>query len=127
MSNVVAHITAAFVTVPLLAFFVVYFIARKWTRKKKKSFYVAINVSTFFFIVAVHFFIVAIWGKSYFPVMLISLLLLHLVFVIGYWKKKGDIHIPTIFRLFWRFSFLLFFFLYVGLLSYGIFVRVTNL
>lgn len=126
MSNVIAHITAAFVTMPLLSFFVIYMVARKWTRKKKKSFYVAINISTVFFIVAVHFLIVAIWGKSYLWMMLILLLLLNILFAIGYWRKKGDLHIPSVLRLFWRFSFLLFFFLYFGLLGYGIFVRVSS-
>lgn len=36
MSNIIAHVTAAFVTMPLLAFFVVYVLARKLTNKKKK-------------------------------------------------------------------------------------------
>lgn len=126
MSNIIAHVTAAFVTMPLLAFFVVYVLARKLTNKKKKSFYVAINISTLFFMIAVHFLIVAIWGKSYLWAIIVLLLVMNILFAIGYWRKKGDLHIATVLRLFWRFSFLLFFFLYFGLLGYGIFIRVSS-
>ncbi|MBB5323787.1 hypothetical protein HNQ34_000879 [Anoxybacillus tepidamans] len=126
MSNIIAHVTAAFVTMPLLAFFVVYVLARKLTNKKKKSFYIAINISTLFFMSAVHFLIVAIWGKSYLWEIIILLLIINILFAIGYWRKKGDLHIAIVFRLFWRFSFLLFFFLYFGLLGYGIFIRVSS-
>ncbi|ANB57942.1 hypothetical protein GFC29_292 [Anoxybacillus sp. B7M1] len=126
MGNLVAHIAAAFVTMPLLAFFVVYMVTRKLTKKKKKSFYTAINISTIFFIIAVHFLIQAIWGKSYWWPMVILLIIINILFAVGYWQKKGDLHIATVFRLFWRFSFLLFFFAYFGLLGYGILVRIVN-
>ncbi|WP_027408235.1 DUF3397 domain-containing protein [Anoxybacteroides tepidamans] len=126
MGNLIAHVTAAFVTMPLFAFFVIYLLARKLTNKKKKSFYAAVNISTLFFMIAVHFLIVAIWGKSYLSAIIIFLLVVNMLFAVGYWRRKGDLHIAAVFRLFWRFSFLLFFFAYFGLLSYGIFVRVSN-
>jgi hypothetical protein len=126
MGDIVAHVLAAFVTMPLLAFFLVYFFARKLIKGKKKSFYLAVNVSTLFFIVAVHFLIVALWGKSYLWIIVIFLLIVNILFAIGYWRKKGDLHIVVIFRLFWRFSFLLFSSLYFSLLLYGIIIRVSN-
>ncbi|QPA31952.1 DUF3397 domain-containing protein [Thermaerobacillus caldiproteolyticus] len=126
MGDIVAHVLAALVTMPLLALFLTYVLARKWVKKKKRAFYFAINVSTLFFIAAVHFLIMALWGKSYLWAIVMFLLVVNFLFTIGYWKKKGDLHMRVIFRLFWRFNFLLFFSLYFSLLVYGMIMRVSS-
>jgi hypothetical protein len=126
MSNIVSGLLATLVTMPIAAFILLYMISRKITRRKKKSFHFAVNVSTVFFIFGVHFFIMAIWEKSYFWIIIIFLLLLKVLFMTGYWWKKKDLHIAAVFRIFWRFNFLLFFFVYFGLLIYGLITRVTE-
>jgi hypothetical protein len=120
MGDFVSGFFATLVTVPIAAFMLVYMLGRKVLKRKKKSFHLAINVSTLFFIFSVHYFIKAIWGKSYLWMIIIFLLLLKVLFMIGYWSKKQDLHIAIVFRLFWRFNFLLFSFTYFGLLIYGL-------
>ncbi|NUK29016.1 DUF3397 domain-containing protein [Parageobacillus sp. VR-IP] len=126
MDELLAWLLATFVTMPLLAFFLVYFFARKLWKRKRKSFYAAVNVSTLFFIVAVHFLLMILSGKSYLWYIVLFLLLMHMLIAIGYWRKKEDFHFAVIFRLFWRASFLLFFMLYAGLLVYGMVIRVSG-
>jgi hypothetical protein len=124
MDELLARLIATFVTVPLFAFFFVYFCARKVWKRKRKSFYAAVNVSTLFFIVAVHYLLIILSGKSYLLYIILFLLVMHMLIAIGYWRKKADFHLVPVFRLFWRASFLLFSSLYVGLLVYGMVTRV---
>lgn len=126
MSNFLAVLLATFVTLPILAFIFTYIIGKKLTGRKKKSFHTAVNVSTLFFIFSVHFFITVIWEKSYFWLIVVSLLLIKILFTIGYWWKKQDINFFSIFRIFWRFNFLLFSTAYVFLIIYGIVTRITE-
>jgi hypothetical protein len=126
MDELLARLFATFVTMPLLAFFLVYFFARKLWKRKRKSFYAAVNVSTLFFIVAVHFLLMILLGKSYLWYIVFFLLLMHMLIAIGYWRKKADFHFTVVFRLFWRACFLLFSTLYASLLVYGMVVRVSN-
>jgi Protein of unknown function (DUF3397) len=126
MDDVIAHLVAAFVTLPLLSFFLVYFFARKLLKRKRKSFYAAVNASTLFFIIAVHFLLAVLSGKSYLWHIVFFLLIMHMLIAIGYWRKKEDFHFSAVFRLFWRANFLLFSTLYFSLLVYGIIVRVSS-
>jgi hypothetical protein len=126
MSNFVSGLFATFVTVPIAAFMLVYMLGRKVLKRKKKSFHLAMNVSTVFFILGVHFLILAIWGTSYLWMIIIFLLLLKVLFMIGYWRKKHDVHLAPVFRLFWRFNFLFFSFAYFSLLIYGLIMRTIE-
>jgi hypothetical protein len=126
MSDFVSVLFATFVTVPIAAFILVYMLGRKVLKRKKKSFHLAVNVSTIFFILSVHFLIMTIWGTSYLWMIIIFLLLLKVLFMIGYWWKKQDVHITPVFRLFWRFNFLLFSFAYFSLLIYGFVMRTIE-
>ncbi|WLR59660.1 DUF3397 family protein [Guptibacillus hwajinpoensis] len=49
MENLLSWIVATAVTIPLLAWYLVYIITVKTTRKKKFSFRLAVDVSTIFF------------------------------------------------------------------------------
>jgi hypothetical protein len=126
MGELFAHLIAAFVTMPLLSFFLVYYSARKLLKRKRKSFYAAVNVSTLFFIIAVHFLATVLSGKSYLWHIVFFLLIMHMLIAVGYWRKKEDFHFSAVFRLFWRANFLLFSSLYFSLLVYGMIVRVSS-
>jgi hypothetical protein len=126
MSEFVSGLFATLVTVPIAAFMLTYMLGRKIFKRKKKSFHLAMNISTIFFILSVHFLIMAIWGISYLWIIIIFLLLLKILFMIVYWQKKQDVRIAPVFRLFWRFNFLLFSFTYFGLLIYGLIVRTLE-
>ncbi|MCG6795115.1 DUF3397 domain-containing protein [Geobacillus sp. YHL] len=125
MDDWLASTIATFVTAPLLLFLLVYFGARLVGRRRRAAFYAAVNAATAFFIAAVYFLLTVLFGKSYFVPLLLFLFGLHAAIALGYWRKKADFRLRTVFRVFWRASFLIFASLYAGLLVYGMAIRVA--
>ncbi|AGT31425.1 membrane protein [Geobacillus genomosp. 3] len=125
MGDWLAPMLATFVTLPLLLFLLIYLGARLFGGRKRAAFYAAVNVATAFFIAAVYFLLAVLFGKSYLVHLLLFLFGLHTAIALGYWRKKIDFRPAAVFRLFWRASFLIFAFLYAGLLVYGMVARVA--
>ncbi|WP_226681142.1 DUF3397 domain-containing protein [Sutcliffiella horikoshii] len=126
MSGILAYTFATIVTLPVFALIVFYFIARAATRNNKKSFHLAIDASTLFFILAVHFIMIIIWETSFLSLILTVLLVIATVMVLTHYKFKEEIHFKRVFKGFWRLNFLLFFFAYFCLLTFGIMKRVFD-
>ncbi|WP_096154736.1 MULTISPECIES: DUF3397 domain-containing protein [Bacillus] len=126
MSTIFAGLFATLVTLPLLTMFVIYFISRKITRSNKKSFHYAIDLSTVFFILAVHYLIVTIWGKSLFLILTSILLLIGILIVIVQYKIREELDFSRVAKGFWRLNFLLFFVTYFCLSLYGIIKRTME-
>jgi len=126
MSGFLAGTFATIVTLPIFALIVFYYIAKAVTRNNKKSFHLAIDASTLFFILAVHFIIIIIWETSLFSVILTVLLIIATVMVLTHYKIKEEIHFKRVFKGFWRLNFLLFFLAYFCLLTFGIIKRVFD-
>lgn len=127
MVNLLAIFIATIVTIPILAIFIVYWIARFVTQNKKKSFHISVDISTLFFILAVHFLIIVIWGKSLLWIILLLLILIATVFVFLQWKINNEIIFKKVWKGFWRFNFLLFTLSYFSLVIFGLFQRLNNL
>jgi hypothetical protein len=115
---------ATIVTVPILALIMFYIIARFVTKNNKRSFHVAIDTSTFFFILAVHFLIIIIWEQSLLWVILTVLLAIATLMVLLHYKMKEEIHFFKVLKGFWRCNFLLFSFAYFCLAVFGVLKRV---
>jgi hypothetical protein len=120
-----SSIIATFVTIPLLGYIIVFVISKLVTKKHRISVRVAMDVTTLLLVLAVHYFIMAIWDRSLLWVILLIMIIIAIVFVITHWKLKRDIHFKKIFKGFWRFNFLLFSFVYIILLVYGLILRVS--
>ncbi|GMB08561.1 uncharacterized protein DUF3397 [Thermolongibacillus altinsuensis] len=113
------------VTIPLFSFIFIYIGAKKiFKQKVKRSFQLAVDGSTIFFILSVHFLIIVIFGRSYGMELLLFLIVTMIMFIIGYWKKTGDVQISKIFKIYWKAHFLLFAAAYISLLAYGLFSRI---
>ncbi|WP_338451955.1 DUF3397 domain-containing protein [Niallia oryzisoli] len=125
MTGFFSSIIATFVTIPLLGYIIVFVISKLVTKQHRKSVRIAIDVTTLLLIIAVHYFIKAIWDTSLLWVILIILLIVAVVFVIVHWKVKHDIQFSKVFKGYWRFNFLLFGFIYIILIVYGLFYRVS--
>ncbi|BBW96804.1 DUF3397 domain-containing protein [Geobacillus icigianus] len=125
MDEWLASALATFITAPLLLFLLVYVGARLFGRRKRSSFYAAVNAATVFFIAAVYFLLAVVFHRSYLVPLLLFLFVLHALIALGYWRKQGDFRLRAVFRLFWRASFLIFASLYAGLMVYGIVVRIA--
>ncbi|MED4015439.1 DUF3397 domain-containing protein [Sutcliffiella cohnii] len=127
MSNVVASIIATFVTIPIFTWFLLYFITRYITKNNKRSFQMATDYSTFFFILAVHYLIVIIWDRSLLWLILIVLITIATVIVLVHYRINQEIKFGKVWKGFWRTNFLLFFFLYFSLAFFGLIKRMTEL
>jgi hypothetical protein len=104
--------------------FLIYVFARFITKNNKRSFHVAIDTSTFFFIIGVHYLIIIIWDQSYLWVILMVLVSIGMLMVIAQYKVKQEIHFKRVIKGFWRFNFLLFFLAYFCLALFGVMKRI---
>ncbi|HWJ78082.1 MAG TPA: DUF3397 domain-containing protein, partial [Niallia sp.] len=96
------------------------------TKKQRLSIQLAIDISTIFFILSVHFLIQSIWNTSFLLYIVIFILLIGMLFVIMHWKFKAEIEYKKVFKGIWRVTFLLFFTLYVGLIVYGLLLSILK-
>ncbi|WP_045515389.1 DUF3397 domain-containing protein [Neobacillus niacini] len=120
MNSFISSIITIFLTVPLFGFFIIYILNKLITKNTRKSFHKALDHSTILFILAVHFLLMTIWGRSFFGLILLILIVIAMVFVIIHWKIKGEIIFTKVFKGFWRFNFLVFFLAYISLTVFGI-------
>ncbi|MBY0120803.1 DUF3397 domain-containing protein [Bacillus sp. S/N-304-OC-R1] len=125
MVSFFSSIIAAFVTIPLLGYLLVFILCKQITKKHKKSVRIALDVSTLLFIISVHYLILAIWEQSFLWVIFLLLLVLAIIFVLLHWKVKHEINIPLVFKGFWRFNFLLFFTAYIVLTVIGLIQSIS--
>jgi hypothetical protein len=124
VSGIFSSIIASFVTIPLLGYIIVFVISKCITKKHQKSVRIALDFTTSFLIIAVHYYITAIWGISLLWVIFIVMILVAILFVIIHWKTKHEIDFVKVLKGFWRFNFLLFSCAYFLLLIYGLISRV---
>lgn len=127
MSELFANVIAAFITVPLLGFIVIYFVSKKIFKNSRRAFHLAIDWSTILLILSVNQIIFVLWQKSFLWAIFLVLILVALVFVFIHWKTKHEIVFQPIFKGFWRMNFLLFFTAHLFLLILGLFQRVSDL
>lgn len=120
MNLFISSIITIFLTVPLLGFFIIFVINKLITKNARKSFHKALDYSNILFILAVHFLLITIWGKSFFWWILLVLMIIAMVFVVIHWRIKGEIIFTKVFKGFWRFNFLIFFLAYISLTLFGI-------
>lgn len=124
MAEFISTVAAGFVTVPLAGYLIIFIVSKHLTKNHRRSVHRAIDFTTLLFIIAVHFLITIIWGKSFLWLIMLILIVLALTFVVIHWKYRQEIDFPRVFRGFWRFNFLLFFFAYLILILLGLFQRV---
>ncbi|MBF2453926.1 DUF3397 domain-containing protein [Listeria seeligeri] len=112
--------TAIIIILPVIVFILSMFISGLWIRKSQRRIMFAADMSTLFLIIAVHFFMVVLFGHSFLLYILLFLFSLGIVIVLMAAKKEGEIQFKKIIRGYWRLCFFLFALLYVGLYIYGI-------
>lgn len=125
LSSVISSFFALLITIPILVYILIFMISKPFTKNYRKAVHLALDGSTVFFILSVHFLVITIWERSYLSVIFIFMLCCAIIFVIMNWKINGEIIFTRFFKGFWRFSFLLFFLAYIGLTIYGIVLSVS--
>lgn len=112
--------TAIIIILPVIVFILSMFISGLWMRKSQRRIMFAADMSTLFLIIAVHFFMIVLFGHSFLLYILLFLFTLGIVIVLMAAKKEGEIQFKKVIRGYWRLCFFLFALLYVGLYLYGI-------
>ncbi|CAM3695774.1 DUF3397 domain-containing protein [Mesobacillus zeae] len=125
MKDFLSGTAAVLVTIPLAGYLLVFVLCKQITRNHRKSVKLAIDACTFLLILAVHFLIMTIWGKSYLWMIVLTLLVIGFLFVLMNWKYRQEVEFRRIFKGFWRFNFLLFLFAYIFLILFGLFQRIA--
>ncbi|MEW9108803.1 DUF3397 domain-containing protein [Cytobacillus gottheilii] len=125
MDAVLSGILATFVTLPIVGYIIVFIAAKQLTKRHKLAVKAAVDISTFFLIVSVHFLILAIWEQSFLWMIIVLLLLIAALFTVIHWRVKHEINFTLVFRGFWRFNFLLFLTAYIVLMAIGLIKRVS--
>ncbi|MEW9050367.1 MAG: DUF3397 domain-containing protein [Neobacillus sp.] len=123
MTSVISLLLAIFLTIPVLGFILIFILARVITNNLRSSLHKAFDYSTLLFILAVHFLIITIWGKSFLWLIVLFMIIIAMAFAIIHWKVKGEIDFNKVFKGFWRFNFLFFFIAYFTLTVFGLLHR----
>lgn len=123
MSTIVSSIFALFIFLPLLGYVLVFSVAKPLTGSHRRSVGLALDTTTFLLVISVHFLILTIWKISFLWVIILILLFLGMVSAVIQWKLNGEVIFGKVFKGFWRFTFLLFFTAYVGLILFGLVER----
>ena len=118
---------ALLVTVPLAGYIMVFVLSKQLTGNHRRSVQRAIDFTTVFFILAVHFLVMVIWHQSYLWLIVLFLIFLALIFVFLHWKIRQEIDYARVFKGYWRFNFLVFFLAYLVLLVFGLYQRLSIL
>ncbi|WP_419883749.1 DUF3397 domain-containing protein [Peribacillus sp. B-H-3] len=125
MISIISAVAAALITVPFVGYIAAFVFAKQVTKNHRRSVHLAMDVSTFLFIVSVHFLIIAIWHKSFFLILLLFMLGIALLVTVIHYKAKGEIIFSKVLKGFWRVNFAFFFFCYIILTVIGILYRVS--
>lgn len=123
MNATLSTVLSVLFIMPFLGFFLVLMIAKLITKNARKSLHKAFDYSTVLFIIAVHFLITTIWGKSLFWLILLVMIFIAMSFVLIHWKVKQEIIIKKVLKGYWRFNFIIFSLAYILLTLYGLIHR----
>jgi Protein of unknown function (DUF3397) len=124
---VVSGLLATLVTLPILSYILIFIGAKKWTKNHRRSVHTAMDLSTVFFIVSVHYLIIAIWNQHLFWMIMLIVLTIACVVVIVHYKVKQEIVFKKVLKGFWRLNFMCFFVTYILLFLYGVIARILTI
>ncbi|MEH7544702.1 DUF3397 domain-containing protein [Neobacillus vireti] len=126
MSTIFSSVLTVFFAIPIIGTILVFTVIKLTLKTTKKALHMALDFTTIFYIVSVHFLIVTLWDKSFFWLIILVMLVIAMVFVFVHWKVKEEIIVKRVWKGFWRFNFILFFFTYFVLTFYGLVSRAIT-
>lgn len=120
MKNIVIDFIAFIISAPIIVTVVMYYLILKVYGKKQKALHSTVNGTTILYIIAVNTLLFIIWGQTFYGWIILFLCLTFSLIIFIQWKIVAEVEISKAFKLLWRFSFLLFFFLYLFLMVVGL-------
>ncbi|WP_042356347.1 DUF3397 domain-containing protein [Bacillus rubiinfantis] len=126
MTTFLTNVITLFLVLPLLGFFLLFFITKLVSKNQRKSVHIALDYSTILFIISVYFLIKIIWERSFLGVIFLIMIVFAIILVFAHWKIKGEIDYRKLFKGFWRINFLFFCISYICLMLYGLIYRAVT-
>ena len=120
MLEYLIYTLAFFITAPIVATIIVYFLSSLRHRNSMKALHKAVNWTTVFYILSVWLMLAMIFNRNFIGIILILLLVILAMIIFFQWKWKQDVQFRKALKLLWRISFLLFLILYICLALFGI-------
>lgn len=114
------------VTFPIAGFIVVFFFLSFLMKNRKKSFLLAADSITIFFVLSCWIKFTIIWKEFSFYWFVIAFFILFLLFLLFQYVLTGKIAVVRSFKWLWRCSFLLFFVLSILLTCVGLFIYIVD-
>src|SRR5690625_764597 len=111
MTDIIINVIALLITVPFVPMLILYFITETITGYQQKAVHVAVNWTTFLYIVSSLTMFYIMVGHTFLVLILIIFLLLFTVLVVALWRMGTEIHFVRTCMIFWRFWFTAFFIL----------------
>ncbi|MEN1966980.1 DUF3397 domain-containing protein [Lentibacillus sp. N15] len=120
MRDFIINLVALIITVPIMVTFMIYYISRKMSRQKWRAVHNAVNWTTILYILAVHTLLFVIFNRVLYGWFIVFLLSVFSIILFTQWKSRTEVEFARAFKIFWRLSFLLFFGMYIALISIGL-------
>lgn len=124
MLDFIIYFIGVIVTVPIITTYAIYFISVKIHGYKWRALHTAVNWTTLLYIIADITLLQIIFGNSFFGSILVLLIGIVAIITIAQWKIYTEVVVGKVFKVFWRFCFLLFSIFYCILVLTGIFQRI---
>lgn len=111
---------------PIFMLFFIFVISKMITKKQRFSIQLSIDISTIFFVLAVHFIVKEISTIHLLPYVIIFLLIVASILTIVQYNIKKEIKVRKIIKGVWRLTFLLFFPFYLISMVYGLISSIMS-
>src|SRR5699024_7634797 len=118
MLNITIYFIALIITFPIIATFLLYWLAAKLFKHRLKAVHFAVNWTTLIYIVTDLILIFLLFGLQLTGILFIILLILLAVIMIIQWKVNTDVQFFKALKILWRICCLVFFLLYIWFVFY---------
>jgi len=121
VTTFLASFIATIVTLPIVGYLAIFIAVKQLTKNHRKAVNYALNGSTIFFILSVHFIIKTIWEISLFWFILLVIIMISMLVVFVHYKLRQEIDFSKVTRGTIRLNAVVFIIAYGCLITYGIF------
>ncbi|EUJ32067.1 hypothetical protein MFLO_07777 [Listeria floridensis FSL S10-1187] len=110
MFDWITEFAAWLLILPAVLFFIIYIFFASFPKTRNRAPKWAADGSTFFLILAVHVWMLLLFGHSFLLYLLLVLFILGIVIIIAYARRDGELYVSRVFRTYWRLCFFCFWF-----------------
>ncbi|MBC1520446.1 DUF3397 domain-containing protein [Listeria aquatica] len=125
MLNWTTEMSAWLMVCPVFLFFFFY-LGLKWGLKSQpRALKWSADLTTFFFILADHFWMVQLFGRSFLLYILLVLFLVGIGIVVIFALRDGELRLARVFRTYWRICFFIFALFYLFFYLTGLILAIS--